>query len=407
MQPERQSSPLRIVVLSLSMFSIFGTALTLTGTLLPLLIDHFRLNYAEAGTLAVSVQLGYLLSVMLAGWLAKKVDGRGLLLGALGLSAVGFGLFGAVDSFWGACLLMVVGGAGGGTIEVVINVVAMKLGKARRGNVLNFIHVFFGLGAFAGPAIIGKLINLGVPWKWFYLATGVAWGVLLLFTLPVYLPSIKQEPLAEGIVPTSVLRLPVATILFAVMTIYVGLELGVGGWMTTYLRDVEGMTTAHAAYVASAFWLGIAGGRLLLGAVSHRWHEPTIVIVLAVWAIICLLAALTLPGPWPTAIALALVGTGCSGIYPTTVSWGGGTYPAQAAQVTALLATGGGIGAVVFPWVMGYLSESFGLVNGMRFYLLMALIMLAFVIWGRTRQVANRKVVAQDQPLAPVPQERV
>lgn len=399
------SSNRRIVLLALTMFSVFGLALTLTGTLLPLLKDHFALNYVQAGTLAVAVQVGYLVSVMVTGWLARRAEGRVLLVGALALSMVAYGLFGLSGSFWAACALMVVGGAGGGTIEVVINAVAIKLGASRRGNVLNFIHVFFGLGAFAGPAIIGKLIGYGIDWIWFYRATGLLWGILLLATLATRFPSIRQELDVASEPPAGVFRLPVAVILFAVMTIYVGLELGVGSWITTYLRDVEAMSTSHAAYVASAFWLGIAGGRLVLGGIGHRWHESQIVIALAVLSIVCLLGALVLPGPWPAAIALAFVGIGFSGIYPTNVSWAGGAYPSQAAQVTALLATGGGIGAVVFPWVMGYLSEGFGLANGMRFVLVMAVIMLALILWARVRHLSGLLADARGTARTPLTRE--
>jgi len=390
----KTSSHSTLVILSVVMFSVFGIALTLTGTLLPLLIAHFGLSYGEAGTLQVSAQFGYLLAIMLTGWLVARAEGRFMVIGALVVSLLGFGLFGWTSSFWAACGLMVLGGAGGGTIEVVMNTVVMKLSETRRGNLLNFIHVFFGLGAFFGPAVVGKLIGAGVAWRWFYLGTGVFWAVLLLFTLTCRFPSIKPEPSADAAAATSVFGLPVVRILFFVLMVYVGLELGVGGWITTYLHDIEHMPTAHAAYVASAFWLGIAGGRLLLTLIGHRWHESAIIVALTSWAILCLVGVFSLPGPWPVAIALALVGAGYSGIYPTTISWGGGAYPAHAAQVTALVATGGGIGAVLIPWVMGYLSEGLGLANGMRFYLLMAVVLLVLVTWARRRQSASTPAAA-------------
>jgi fucose permease len=306
-----------------------------------------------------------------------------MLLAAVVLSLVGYGAFSLTSSFWAACALMVIGGAGGGTIEVVINAVVLKLSETRRSNLLNFIHLFFGVGAFIGPAVVGKLMALGVSWNWFYYGTAICWAVLLLGTLACRFPSIKPAATSTSEPAQSVFSLPLARVLFLVLTVYVGLELGVGGWITTYLNLGLEMNASHAAYAASAFWLGIALGRLLLGIVGHRWHESVILTALAAFSVICLIAALFVPSPYVVAMFLALTGLGYSGIYPTTVSLGGGAYPEQSTRVTALLVTGGGIGSVLFPWIMGYISEGFGLRGGMTFYIALNVILLGFVVYAR------------------------
>jgi len=377
------SSHGRLDALSVVLFTVFGAALTLTGPLLPQLIEHFGLSYGEAGTLQVSSQVGYLAAIVLSGWLSAKIDGRMMLLAAIVFSLIGYGAFSLAPSFPAACALMIVGGAGGGAIEVIINAVVMKLSETRRSNLLNFIHLFFGVGAFIGPAVVGKLLALGVTWNWFYFGTAVCWTALLLGTLACRFPSIKPVETASSEPARSVFSLPLARVLFLVLTLYVGLELGVGGWVTTYLVHHEGMAPSYAAYSASAFWLGIAGGRLILGVIGHRWHESGILTILAAFSAACLLAAVLVPSPFVAALFLALTGLGYSGIYPTAVSFGGGAYPEQSTPVTALLVTGGGIGAVAFPWLMGHISDGFGLRGGMLFYIVLNILLLGFILTAR------------------------
>src|SRR2546430_13433567 len=96
-------------------------------------------------------------------------------------------------------------------------------------------------------------------------------------------------------------RLPVAAgspgrpgllvvIFILAFTLYVAVENGTGGWMTSHLESI-GLASKDAATLTSGFWLALVTGRLLITLVPTRVPEAAIVTTGAAVATVALLAA--------------------------------------------------------------------------------------------------------------------
>jgi fucose permease len=144
--------------------------------------------------------------------------------------------------------------------------------------------------------------------------------------------------------------------LFAVAyALYVGVELGVGGWEPSHLAAL-GMSASAASWATSAFWLGLTAGRFLIAPVALRVPPEWIVLACSGAAIVTLgLAAI--PGLAP--VAYAVTGLVIAPIYPTGFAWLAKATPGRRTP-TVYLVGSAVLGAAIFPPLVGSAIQGFG-----------------------------------------------
>src|SRR5262245_53222542 len=123
-----------IVTLSALSFGVLGAALTVPGTLLPLLVEQFQIRLVEAGSMLALQPAGYLLSVLAAGRLIRRFGMRIVLSAALFISAAGFAGFGTVSTWVGGSMMMLISGLGFGIMEVGLNSLLIHVSGPKRNN---------------------------------------------------------------------------------------------------------------------------------------------------------------------------------------------------------------------------------------------------------------------------------
>lgn len=57
------------------------------------------------------------------------------------------------------------------------------------------------------------------------------------------------------------------------LLLYVGVEVSIGGWIVTLMRDVREAEPFPSGMTSMGFWLGITAGRMVLGFVTARLGE--------------------------------------------------------------------------------------------------------------------------------------
>jgi fucose permease len=357
-----------IVALSAATFAVLGLCLTLPGTLLPLLVEQFEIRLVEAGSMLALQPVGYLLAVIAAGHLINQCGMRGVLCVSMLTSAVGFAGFGMAAGWISGGCMMFITGLGFGVIEVGTNTLLISIGGERRANLLNFAHLFFGIGSFIGPGLSAHAVAAGVSWRIAFLVAGAlaasvggGWGLV---QLGVTAPS----PAATAAGRPVMLHTRLALSLAVMLGMYVGVEMGIGGWLTKYMVTVRGVALTYAGNALSVYWLGLAAGRLLLSLWSHHAREETLLIVLSVSAAVAAAAALLVATPAHAALCFAATGVGFSGIFPSAIALGGRHHPHDTARVTSVMIAGAGIGGILIPWAMSAIADGIGLTAGMGFY---------------------------------------
>jgi fucose permease len=200
---------------------------------------------------------------------------------------------------------------------------------------VNLVNGTYGLGAAAGPALI-SLTHGGVLFA--VLAVGIL--VSLPWTVPAVETTVERESL----------RLSLPLVLFCAMLFcYAGVETGLSSWEATHLR-AHGYSADTAAALTSLFWLGLAGGRLLVPLVTRNWSPPRLIMT----ALLACGAGLSVIAFGFSAPAGFLLLGACAGpIFPATLAWIARTLPhprrANAAVLTVAM-----LGNAAVPALIGY-----------------------------------------------------
>ena len=147
----------------------------------------------------------------------------------------------------------------------------------------------------------------------------------------------------------------------AIGALYLGAEIGFGGWIVTIVSRSARLDPAGAAPLASVFWLALALGGIPTALLLRRGVAPVRIITLGAvgvigGAVLLLAAGHSLP---PAAAACALIGLAFSPIFPLAQALAVGVAAEDGAGAEggalALVLVASGVGAAILPPVQGLL----------------------------------------------------
>jgi FHS family glucose/mannose:H+ symporter-like MFS transporter len=302
--------PLRAAIAACAAFVMIGALQALYGPAIPALRHKFGLSPAAAGTALSAHFAGALLGVLVAAFVRRRIADRAILGWSCLLMAAGAIGFGAAGKWPLALAGVFVLGLGFGGIDYGLNVMVAS-GFGRRGPaMLNILNAHFGLGAIAGPALLGALGTNRYP------GVFLACAVICLLVIPPLL-AVRDSPTAGPIAGSRTAVRGVMAAFVALYIVHVGIETGVGGWETTHLEAL-GHSAGAAAGATAGFWLAMTIGRFLVAPVSLRWRAQTIVLAGCAGMTVCLLLAAVPPlAPY----AYLGVGLAIAPIFPTGLAW--------------------------------------------------------------------------------------
>ena len=176
-----------------------------------------------------------------------------------------------------------------------------------------------------------------------------------LWRLPSPTVQAASERVSSGKVNYALVALS-AVLLF----LYVGAEMGFGGWIFTYAVGLGLTDEAMAAYLTSGFWGAYTVARLLSIPIAARFSARSILLVDLVGCLISIGVILL----WPASLAaiwVGALGVGASmaSIFPTVISLGE-RHTTMTGQVMGWFFLGASVGGMVLPWLMGQLFEPVG-----------------------------------------------
>ena len=306
--------------------------------------------------------VAYAIGSLVGGAATGRFGRRVVLVTAILLSGGGLVLQGILPSWTAFLLLSVPRGLGGGGLDGGVSAMVLDLFPDSRGRALNFVHLFFALGAFVAPIAFGALADAGVAWQ---VLLGVTGAVSLLIALPMLVADLGDRPHVAGTPATHAGRLWLAPAILALGTgigLYVAAEMGVSSWLVRYLAAAP-LTVATTGL--GLFWGGLMLGRLVSARFADRFDHLALALAASFASAVALAGAILVPAI-PVQIALfALVGFAFGPIYPLIVAVAGERFPGRASAVSGILTAAGVLGSVVYPPLMGLLSVSVGLTAAM------------------------------------------
>ncbi|MFD0268809.1 MFS transporter [Streptomyces sp. NPDC127106] len=333
------------IVASCVAFVVIGALQALYGPAIPALREEYGISPAVAGLSLSAHFVGALLGVLIYHVLRGRLSNRVLLGGSYVLMAAGSAAFAFSPSWIPALAGTLVIGLGFGGIDYGLNqLFAVGFGH-RSTAMLNLLNGHFGIGAIAGPALIGWLGAENYPG--IFLGIGVL-SLLILLTLGGVAAREPAPAPAEGAAAGGARVMPIIAAFIGIYVLHVAIETGVGGWEPTHLEAV-GYGAATAATATSAYWAAMTVGRFVVAPLSLRWSAPSILIVCCAGMAGFLLLA-TVPALAP--YAYFGVGLMIAPIFPTCLPWLNRAVPGVAAAGAYVIAASM-IGGVAFPPLLG------------------------------------------------------
>jgi FHS family Na+ dependent glucose MFS transporter 1 len=347
----------------LSFFSI-GTCLAALGPCLRQLSATLDVSIDSLGFLFTARATGYLVGSVAGGWACDRFAWtHAPLLLSNGLCALGSALVPMLRSAPLVALAISTQGVCMGVLDTGGNVLLLWLWGDRVEPFMQAMHFFFGLGAFVSPLLVEAAIERtgGIAPAWSLLAAGLVLAGAPL--LPFGGPS-KPAPKASSEVEMATAaaadseagapaeapaagaaesrRRSFIALVGLVLALYVGAEVGFGGFCFLYAVDAFAWTPLQARLLNSGFWGALAAGRLLAIPLSTRFSPRQLLVADFVGSIGAALCFLALPAgsetepatpalPWATTL---FFGLSMASVFPSAL-----TYAERVTPVTGRVAS--------------------------------------------------------------------
>ncbi len=365
-----------------AVFMLFGTSITIIGATLPKILAEFHWNYFMAGVVIGAGSVAYFVSSFVAGYLVKYWGPKPTIVLGLLFEVIGLTFFAATSDPFANTLLSALIGLGQGCIEVGVNTSTLRIDPHNSGRPMNLMHGAFAVGAILGPLAVGILIQIGLNWIFVYRGMAVIFGLLVVVTWFMALPKTTHQPTDGDEAPGRLSANPAYWLSFIALFLYVGVELGVSNWVAEYFVTTFDHSAAAGALLVSLFWAGLLAGRFGVPLLYKGSRQDEVLVGFSILATVSI-ALLTLLGyiaATPLTIGIAqgfvfLAGLGCSIYYPVVITLLGRCFPHAQSQVVGFAATGGGIGAFLFPFVMSAIAQNWGIRAGFATYGMFAVAM--------------------------------
>ncbi|HET9780801.1 MAG TPA: MFS transporter [Candidatus Dormibacteraeota bacterium] len=327
-------------------FLLMGLVVAGYGPLLEHLTRRFNVSLPVAGA-TISVQyIGALVGVLVSMRAIERLRARVIVAVSCVVASFGLAVV-AVAPGWSQFLGGVfIFGLGFGGLDLSVNQVVAYSEGGRRAALLNALNSAYPAGAVAGPILVSAFA--AEHFTALFLVASAIWLLLL----PGILAITGRVP-----VETEAARWPgrLVMLFVAAFMLYVALEVGTGGWMTSHLESV-GFGSDGAAKLTSAFWFALVTGRLLIAMVPSTVREGTIVLIASAAATVALGFA-TIGHLAPFAYVAA--GLAMAPIFPTGIVWLAKLRPGDS-RATAWLYPAASVGGALGPGAIGIVIAEAG-----------------------------------------------
>lgn len=313
---------LLLVIIYLAFISL-GLPDALLGAAWPTMHLEMGVPVSFAGGISLIISAGTVVSSLLSDRLTRQLGSGKVTAISVGMTAVALLGFSVSSEYWMLCLWAIPYGLGAGSVDASLNNYVALHYTSRH---MSWLHCMWGLGASAGPYIMGAALTGGLNWNAGYGIISliqVLLTVVLVFSLPLWKkrtePGEKNGAKAAPLTLKQIFGIRGAKEVMLAFFCYCALEQTAGLWASSYLVMTQGLDTETAASLASLFYIGITVGRFISGFVTLKMND-TNMIRLGQCIIVAGIVIMLLPlGTVTSMIGLILIGLGCAPIYPCII----------------------------------------------------------------------------------------
>jgi len=370
---------------------IFGIMMTTLGAILPAFIEKFGLNKIDAGSLLLLMSFGMMVGSLIFGPVVDRYGYKGFMAvctAVIFICLEGIALASNLMLLRAAIFFL---GIAGGIINGGTNALVADISEEGRSAGLSLLGVFFGLGAFGVPFLLGTLQAL---FSHATIVAGIGFIVLVpfFFFLTLRFPKPKQ---AQEFSITQGLGLVKETtlIIFGLMLFFEsGMEITMGGWSATFFHEALAVESDNAVLFLSFYWLGMMCARLMLGRLLKRLSPATVLRICLATAFVGALLMLFTYSQTVATLGLILVGVGFAAGFPVVLGYVSEQYAKLSGTAFSLVLVIALMGGMTLPYLTGMLANSFGL-RASLVIVPLSLVCMFFLLW-----LAQRRLKAKTMP---------
>lgn len=377
---------LLLAVIYLAFISL-GLPDALLGSAWPTIYPEFGVPVSYAGIISMIIAFGTILSSLQSDRLTLKFGTGRVTAASVAMTAAALFGFSVSHSFWQLCLWAVPYGLGAGSVDASLNNYVALHYESRH---MSWLHCMWGIGATAGPYIMGFVLSGGRPWNAGYLLIGILQVVLtaiLVFSLPLWKgrngknasetgeSKAKEKPLSLA----EIIRIPGAKEIMLCFFCYCAIEQTANLWASSYLNLFKDVPAGTAARFAGMFFIGITAGRAVSGFITMKLNDSQMIRLGQ-----CIIAAGTvvmlLPGPHIISLAgLILIGLGCAPVYPCIIHSTPDHFGAERSQaIIGVQMASAYVGTCLMPPVFGLIANHIS-ISLLPVYILLLLALMCFM----------------------------
>lgn len=295
-----------------------------TGAMMSRLPDiqrHLQVTEGQLGLTLIGGAIGSLISLTFSSPLIARLGARNTLLITV-LGSVTF--YSAIPWIsWAplAFALLFVAGLLSGALEIALNVEIDRTEAQLGYSIMSRAHGFWSLGFFFTALAAAGIRQLGIPAEMHLL--GVLVVVVVVGALLISgIENAPARPTAADASGAPLIAFPTWSLLpLCIIGLAAFLIEGASvDWSTIYMRDVFHAEPLIGGMALTAFTLVMAIARLSAGTFVDRYSPRAVVSSLLVLAAVGLVATWLAPNTTVAILGFALLGVGCSAVYPLAIS---------------------------------------------------------------------------------------
>ena len=313
-----------LLALIYAAFISLGLPDALLGSAWPSMYRELSVPVSYSGLIFMIIAGGTIISSLQSDRLTKAFGAGKVTAFSVLMTAVALFGFSVSRSYAALCLWAIPYGLGAGSVDASLNnYVALHYASRH----MSWLHCMWGIGASAGPYIMGSALTGGYGWNTGYRSIALlqtALTAVLLLSLPLWrrpqgeqrrIQDMQTKPLPLKHVVT----IPGAKEIMITFFCYCAVEQTANLWASSYLTLYRGLSAKAAAGLASVFFTGITAGRFFSGFLTLKLND-TQMIRLGQGGIAAGILLLFLPfGTTSSLLGLGLIGLGCAPIYPSII----------------------------------------------------------------------------------------
>ncbi|MCG8306884.1 MAG: sugar MFS transporter [Cytophagales bacterium] len=392
------------VGLVLLVFFVISFLTNILGALNPGIKESFNLEFSSLGFMTMAFFSSYGVMSIPSGMLVERYKEKRIMLLAFGLATVGAFAFALSPTLIVFLFSLFLIGSGMAMLQVSINPLLREAGGEEHfafNSVLG--QLFFGAAGVAGPYLFSYLVkNVGkdatgiahvlralVPehmnWVSIYWVFALIALVMVVVIAIFKFPDVKlkeDEKTGEWSLYKELFFNKTVIMFFIGIFCYVGFEQGVSFWISQFLDTYHGIDPdTKGATAVGNFW-GLLTLGCFLGLILLKFFDSKkILAVFSSLAFLSLTAALFGPARL-SLFAFPAVGFFASVMWSIIFSLALNSVKEHHGSVSGILCTGI-VGGAVAPFIVGGISDFFGLRVGMMFNYVTLAYIFGIGIWAK------------------------